>query len=101
MAGKFTRWDAADYLKTEEDMVLYLDACLDEDPGDGSLIRAALNEVARAKGMSRLAKRNFLHKTAIGLGAGVPCNIPSILMSSSTSGQCTQMPSPINSQWSR
>jgi probable addiction module antidote protein len=56
MAEKFTRWDAADYLKTEEDMVLYLDACLDEDPGDGSLIRAALNDVARAKGMSRLAK---------------------------------------------
>lgn len=56
MAEKFTRWDAVDYLKTEEDMVLYLDACLDEDPGDGSLIRAALNDVARAKGMSRLAK---------------------------------------------
>ncbi len=45
MAEKFTRWDAVDYLKTEEDMVLYLDACLDEDPGDGSLIRAALNGV--------------------------------------------------------
>jgi probable addiction module antidote protein len=56
MAEKFTRWDAADYLKTEADMVLYLDACLDEDPGDGSLIRAALNDVARAKGMSQLAK---------------------------------------------
>ena len=42
-----------------------------------------------------------LHKTAIGLSAGVPCNIPSILMSSSTSGQCTQTPSPINFQWSR
>jgi probable addiction module antidote protein len=56
MAEKFTRWDAADYLKTEEDMALYLDACLDEDPGDGSLIRSALNDVARAKGMSQLAK---------------------------------------------
>lgn len=56
MAEKFTRWDPVDYLKTEEDMALYLDACLDEDPGDGSLIRAALNDVARARGMSQLAK---------------------------------------------
>ena len=44
---------------------------------------------------------DFLHKTAVGLGAGVPCNMPSILMSSSTSGQWTQMRSPINFQWSR
>ncbi len=55
MAEKFTRWDAADYLKTEEDMVLYLDACMDEDAGDGRLIRAGLNDIARARGVSRLA----------------------------------------------
>ena len=56
MAEKFTRWDAVDYLKTEEDMALYLDACLDEDSGDGGLIRAAINDVARARGMSQLAR---------------------------------------------
>ena len=56
MAEKFTRWDPVDNLKTEEDMALYLDACLDEDPGDGSLVRAALNDVARAKGMTQLAR---------------------------------------------
>ena len=33
MAEKFTRWDAADYLKTEEDMALYLDACLQATRG--------------------------------------------------------------------
>jgi len=55
MAEKFSRWDAADYLDTEEDMALYLDACLDEDPGDGSLIRAALGDIARARGMTQLA----------------------------------------------
>ncbi len=55
MAEKFSRWDAADYLETEEDMALYLDACLDEDPGDGSLIRAALGDIARARGMTQLA----------------------------------------------
>ncbi|MEO5343236.1 MAG: putative addiction module antidote protein [Gammaproteobacteria bacterium SHHR-1] len=56
MAETFTRYDTADYLKTEEDMVLYLDACIEEDPGDGSLIRTALGSIARAKGMSQLAR---------------------------------------------
>lgn len=56
MAEKFSRYDTADYLKTEEDMALYLDACIEEDPGDGSLIRAALGSIARARGMSQLAR---------------------------------------------
>lgn len=55
MTEKFSRWDAADYLDTDEDMALYLDACLEEDPGDGSLIRAALGDIARARGMTQLA----------------------------------------------
>jgi len=56
MAEKFLRYDTADYLKNEEDMALYLDACIEEDPGDGSLIRTALGSIARAKGMSQLAR---------------------------------------------
>lgn len=56
MAEKFTRWDPVDQLKSEEDMALYLDACFEEDPGDGSLVRAALNDVARASGMSQLSR---------------------------------------------
>ena len=55
MAEKFSRWDAADDLKTEQDMTLYFEACLEEDPGDGSLIRAALGGIARARGMTQLA----------------------------------------------
>ena len=55
MAEKFSRWDVADYLDTEEDMALYLDACLEDDPGDGSLIRIALGDIARARGMTQLA----------------------------------------------
>lgn len=56
MAEKFSRWDAADDLKTEEDIVLYFEICVEEDPGDGSLIRAALGAIARARGMTQLAK---------------------------------------------
>ncbi|CDW96112.1 MULTISPECIES: addiction module antidote protein [unclassified Thiomonas] len=56
MAEKFTRYDTADYLKSDEDMVAYLDACIEDDPGDGSLIRVALGTIARARGMSQLAR---------------------------------------------
>jgi DNA-binding phage protein len=39
MAEKFSRWDASDHLKSEEDIMAYFEACLDDDPGDGSLVR--------------------------------------------------------------
>lgn len=54
MAKMQTRpWDAADYLETEEDIVLYLEAAFED--GDPGLIAAALGDVARAKGMSKIA----------------------------------------------
>ncbi len=56
MPETFTRWDVTDHLRTKEDVCLYLEACAEEDPGDGSLIRAALNDIARAQNMSRLAR---------------------------------------------
>ena len=56
MPETFTPWDAADHVRTNEDMRLYLEACAAEDPGDGSLIRAALNDIARAPNLSRLAR---------------------------------------------
>ncbi len=56
MTEQFSRWDAADYLNSEEDIHLYLEACTEEDPGDGSLIRAALFDIARARNMSQLAR---------------------------------------------
>ena len=46
-------WDAAEHLKTEEDMVAYLDAALEEH--DPRLIAAALGDIARAKGMTKVA----------------------------------------------
>jgi probable addiction module antidote protein len=56
MAEQFTRFDAAEFLKTPEEMAAYLDACFEEDAGDGLLIRAALNDIARAKGMTQIAR---------------------------------------------
>lgn len=52
-------WDAAAHLETEEDMALYLEACLEEN--DPVLITAALGDIARAKGMAQIA-----HTTGLG-----------------------------------
>jgi probable addiction module antidote protein len=49
-----TPWDAADHLTSLEDMAAYLEAALDE--GDAALFAAALGDVARAKGMSEIAR---------------------------------------------
>ena len=59
------KWDIQDRLNTDEDMALYLDACIEEDPGDGSLIRAALGDIARAKGMSQLSRDTGLAREGL------------------------------------
>ncbi len=56
MRETFTKWDVVEHLQTEGDVRLYLEACFEEDPGDGSLIRAALNDVARAQNMAQLSR---------------------------------------------
>jgi probable addiction module antidote protein len=73
MAEKFTRLDTADYLSSEEDMNSYLEACIEEDNGDGHLIAAALGDIARAKNMAQLARevnmsREGLYKALSGKG---------------------------------
>ncbi|PYY85792.1 putative addiction module antidote protein [Pseudomonas sp. TKO26] len=60
-----TRFDAAEYLKSPEDMVAYLDACFEEDTGDGKLIRAALNDIARARGMTQIARDTGLGRESL------------------------------------
>ena len=62
---KFSRWDPVDDLTTEEDIALYFQACVDEDPGDGSLVRAALGDIARARGMSQLARDTGLAREGL------------------------------------
>ena len=49
-----TPWDAADHLRTDEDMAAYLEAALEE--GDPTLVAAALGDIARAKGMTQVAR---------------------------------------------
>jgi probable addiction module antidote protein len=64
---RVTRFDAASYLKTSADAARYLKACMEEADGDAALIAAALGDIARAYGMSKLARevgmsRVGLHK---------------------------------------
>lgn len=61
MAVKTTRWDSAEYLKTAEDMLLYLEACLEEAGDDPAFIAHALGVINRAK------KRNQFESIKQGL----------------------------------
>ena len=49
-----TIWDPATHLSTSEDVAAYLEAALHD--GDPQLVAAALGDVARAKGMSKVAR---------------------------------------------
>jgi probable addiction module antidote protein len=72
-AVKFGRFDAADYLKTEEDIATYLEAVMEDAGDDAALVSRALGTVARARNMSELARetgitREGLYKALSGEG---------------------------------
>lgn len=56
-------WDAVDNLDTEEDMAAYLEAALED--GDPALIGAALGDIARAKGMTQIARDTGLGRESL------------------------------------
>lgn len=58
-----TKWDASEYLETEEDMAAYLNAALED--GDTSVIAAALGDIARAKGMTQLSKETGITRDGL------------------------------------
>ena len=64
MAKTKTRlWDAAEHLKSDEDMAAYLEAALEE--GDPALVSAALGDIARAKGMTDIARETGLGRESL------------------------------------
>lgn len=52
----FSRYDTADYLKSEEDIIAYLEAVMEEGDDDPTYIAHALGVAARARNMSQLAR---------------------------------------------
>jgi len=65
MTIKTTRWDSAEHLKTDEDIKLYLEACLEEAGDDPAFIIHTLGVIARAKNMSQLARDTGLTREGI------------------------------------
>lgn len=62
---KLRKWDSAEHLKTDGDMAQYLQACLDEAGDDAAFIAKALGTIARAKGMTQLAKETGLGRESL------------------------------------
>lgn len=62
MSEEYREFDASDYIRTEEDVQGLLRAAADEDPGDGTVIRAALKHIARTQSMSALARETGLNR---------------------------------------
>lgn len=62
---KITPYDVSEHLRTPEEMAAYLDAWLEEAPDDVSGIARALGDIARAKGMSQVAKEAGLSRESL------------------------------------
>ncbi|MDG3496340.1 putative addiction module antidote protein [Pseudanabaena catenata USMAC16] len=60
-----TRWNSAEHLKTEEDIQLYLEACLEESGDDPNVIIHAFSVIARTKNMTQLAKDSGLTREGL------------------------------------
>ena len=58
-------YDVAEHLRTPEEMAAYLDAWLEEAPDDAAGIAKALGDIARAKGMSQVAKDAGLRRESL------------------------------------
>ena len=62
---KTTPYDVAEHLRTPEEMAAYLDAWLEEAPDDAAGIARALGDIARAKGMTQVAKDAGLSRESL------------------------------------
>lgn len=62
---KTTRYDVAEHLRTPEEMAAYLEACIEEADGDAAFIAKALGDIARARGLSQIAKDAGLSKESL------------------------------------
>ena len=56
-------WDAVVYLKSDDDIAHYLEAAFED--GDPNLVAAALGDVARAKGMAKIAQAAGLGRESL------------------------------------
>jgi probable addiction module antidote protein len=62
---KTTPYDVAEHLRSPEEMAAYLDAWLEEAPDDAAGIARALGDIARAKGMTQVARDAGLSRESL------------------------------------
>ncbi|HEY3382643.1 MAG TPA: addiction module antidote protein [Vicinamibacterales bacterium] len=60
-----TRYDVAEHLRTPEEMAAYLEACFEEAGGEAAFVAKALGDIARAKGMSQVARDAGLSRESL------------------------------------
>ena len=60
-----TKYDVAEHLRNPEEMAAYLEACLEEADGDAAFIAKALGDIARAKGMTKVARDAGLSRESL------------------------------------
>lgn len=63
---KTSAYDVVEHLRTPEEMAAYLDAWFEEEPDDAAGITRALGDIARAKGMTQVAKDAGLSRSKPG-----------------------------------
>jgi len=65
MKTKTSPWDVAEHLRTPEEMAAYLEACIEEAHGDAAFIAKALGDIARAQGMTQVARESGLSRESL------------------------------------
>ena len=60
-----TKFDVSEHLRSPEEMAAYLEACLEEANGDAAFIAKAIGDIARAKGMSQVARDAGLSRESL------------------------------------
>jgi probable addiction module antidote protein len=60
-----TPYDVAEHLRTPEEMAAYLKACIEEADGDAAFIAKALGDIARAQGMTQVARDSGLSRESL------------------------------------
>ena len=62
---KTSRYDIAEHLRTPKEMAAYLEACIEEANGDATFVAKALGDIARAKGMTKVARDAGLSRESL------------------------------------
>ena len=58
-------YEVAEFLETPEEMAAYLEACIEESEGDAAFIAKALGDIARAKGLTQIARETGLSRESL------------------------------------